>query len=100
MKALPEFTLQTRNSSRISNKAIKLRSAFDSSKSPHDLFTKDIPKALGYKKADLSNSKKLNSFVDDLNKVMTELKSCYGKMIEEQRIKFCLLYTSDAADEV
>ena len=100
MKALPEFTLQTRNSSRISNKAIKLRTAFDSSKSPHDLFTKDIPKALGYKKTDLSDSNKLNSFVDELNKVMTELKSCYGKMIEEQRTKFAQIFGFDASDSL
>ena len=53
MKSLPEFTQQTRNLDRISNEAIKLRSAFDSAKSPHDLFTNDIPKALGFIKKDL-----------------------------------------------
>ena len=100
MKALPEFTLQTRNSARISNKAIKLRSAFDSAKSPHDLFTSDIPKALGYKEEDLTNSKNLNKFVDDLNKVMTELKSCYSKMIEEQRIKFAQIFGFDASESL
>ena len=100
MKALPEFTLQTRNSARISNKAIKLRSAFDSAKSPHDLFTNDIPKALGYKQSDLTNSKKLNNFINDLNKVMTELKSCYSKMIEEQRIKFAQIFGFDTDDSM
>ena len=100
MKALPEFTLQTRNSARISNKAIKLRSAFDSAKSPHDLFTSDIPKALGYKEEDLTNSKNLNKFIDDLNKVMTELKSCYSKMIEEQRIKFAQIFGFDASESL
>ena len=100
MKALPEFTLQTRNSARISNKAIKLRSAFDSAKSPHDLFTSDIPKALGYKEKDLTNSKNLNKFVDDLNKVMTELKSCYSKMIEEQRIKFAQIFGFDTSESL
>ena len=96
MKALPEFTQQTRNLGRISDKAIKLRSAFDSAKSPHNLFTNDIPKALGFDKKDLSNPKKLNVFVGLLNKTMTELKSCYGKMIEEQRIKFAQIFSLDA----
>ena len=95
MKALPEFTQQTRNLGRISNEAIKLRSAFDSAKSPHNLFTNDIPKALGFDKKDLKNAKKLASFVDLLNKTMTELKSCYGRMIEEQRIKFAQVFSLD-----
>ena len=95
MKALPEFTQQTRNLGRISDKAIKLRSAFDSAKSPHNLFTNDIPKALGFDKKDLSNPKKLNTFVGLLNKTMTELRSCYGKMIEEQRIKFAQIFSLD-----
>lgn len=95
MKSLPEFTQQTRNLARISNEAIKLRSAFYSSKSPHDLFTSDIPKALGFKKTDLNDTKKLNTFVNLLNKTITELKSCYGKMLEEQRIKFAQIFALD-----
>lgn len=100
MKALPEFTQQTRNLGRISNEAIKLRSAFDSAKSPHNLFTNDIPRALGFGKKDLSNPKKLNAFVGLLNKTMTELKSCYGKMLEEQRIKFSQIFSLDANDSL
>ena len=95
MKALPEFTQQTRNLGRISNEAIKLRSAFDSAKSPHNLFTTDIPKALGFNKKDLNNTKKLGAFIDLLNKTMTELKSCYSRMIEEQRIKFAQVFSLD-----
>ena len=95
MKALPDFTQQTRNLARISNEAIKLRSAFDSAKSPHDLFTHDIPKALGFDKQDLANAKKLSAFIDLLNKTMTELKSCYSRMIEEQRIKFAQIFSLD-----
>ena len=95
MKSLPEFTQQTRNLDRISNEAIKLRSAFDSAKSPHDLFTNDIPKALGFIKKDLNKEKELTAFIDLLNKTMTELKSCYGRMIEEQRIKFAQIFSLD-----
>lgn len=97
MKSLPEFTQQTRNLVRISNEAIKLRSAFDSAKSPHDLFTNDIPKALGFIKKDLNNAKELTLFIDLLNKTMTELKSCYGRMIEEQRIKFAQIFSLDTS---
>ena len=95
MKSLPEFTQQTRNLDRISNEAIKLRSAFESAKSPHDLFTNDIPKALGFIKKDLNKEKELTAFIDLLNRTMTELKSCYGRMIEEQRIKFAQIFSLD-----
>ena len=56
-------------------KQLKLRSAFYSSKSPHNLFLKDIPNALQrstakrvvMKKCDLSEPKKLSAFKELLN---------------------------------
>ena len=95
IKALPEFTKQTRNPLRVSDEAIKLRSAFYSSKSPHNLFLKDIPNALGYSEADLSEPKKLSAFKELLNNVMVELKSCYEKMLEEQKIFFATNFSLD-----
>ena len=97
MSVLPDYTLSTQSA--LSSEAIKFRAAFLYSKSPIDLLTKDIPFALGFSAKDLSSSEDLEKFSKALNKVLSELKSCYVDLILEQKKKFCFAFDLNGTKE-
>jgi len=97
MSVLPDYTLSTQSA--LSEEAIKFRAAFLYSKSPIDLLTKDIPFALGFNSKDLNSQKDLENFSKALNKVLSELKSCYVDLILEQKKKFCFAFDLDDSKE-
>ena len=84
MRFLPAFVKNTRL--KLSNEAIKFRTAFATSKSPQDLLAKDIPNALGYKEE--MNDSELAEFSNQFDKVLSEFKSCYELLLKEQLTKF------------
>jgi hypothetical protein len=84
MRFLPAFVKNTRL--KLSNEAIKFRTAFATSKSPQDLLTKDIPNALGYKEE--MQDAELAEFSNKFDKVLSEFKSCYELLLKEQLTKF------------
>ena len=97
MSVLPDYTLSTQSA--LSKEAIKFRAAFLYSKSPIDLLTKDIPFALGFNSKDLNTQEDLEKFSKALNKVLSELKSCYVNLILEQKEKFCFAFDLDGSKE-
>ena len=63
------------------------------------MLTKDIPFALGFNSKDLNTQEDLEKFSKALNKVLSELKSCYVNLILEQKEKFCFAFDLDGSKE-
>ena len=84
MRSLPPFVRNTRL--KLSAEAIKFRTSFATSKSPQDLLAKDIPQALGFKPE--MQDAELNDFSKKLDKVLSDLRSCYERLLKEQLTKF------------
>lgn len=79
-KSLPEYS---KNTTRLTEKSIKLRSAISNAKDPEKTFFEDFPNALGYTTTELNNStKKLEHFVSDLMSAIRELRICYSELID------------------
>ncbi len=79
---LPEYTRKTK-SSELSNKAKKVRNAFDFSKSPDHLIFEDLPKALGYEKEIKSDVPNLEGLAQSLQGCLKELKDAYPIMLKQ-----------------
>ena len=80
---LPEYTQKTK-SSELSDKAKRIRNAFNLSKSPEHLIFEDIPKALGYEKELEQKSPNLEGLSQSLQGCLKELKDAYPNMIKQQ----------------
>ncbi len=84
MGKLPEYTQKTKRG--LGKEAIKVRTAFDLSKSPEVLLFEDLPKALGFD--DLNEDSKeedLEEFSVILTKLLRELNQSYELMIKRQK---------------
>lgn len=80
---LPLYTQKTKSSD-LSEKARKVRNAFQLAKSPEHLIFEDIPKALGYEQ-ELKNQKpNLEGLAISLQSCLKELKDTYPNMIRQQ----------------
>ena len=80
---LPFYTLKTKSSD-ISEKARKVRNAFEYSKSPEHLLFEDIPHALGYEKELKKEKPNLEGLALSLQGCLKELKDAYPNMLEQQ----------------
>jgi len=80
---LPEYTKKTK-SSEISDKAKRIRNAFNLSKSPEHLIFEDIPKALGYESELEKKNSNLEGLSQALQGCLKELKDAYPNMVKQQ----------------
>ncbi len=80
---LPEYTQKTK-SSEISDKAKRIRNAFNLSKSPEHLIFEDIPKALGYELELEKKKPNLEGLSQTLQGCLKELKDAYPNMVKQQ----------------
>lgn len=80
---LPLYTQKTK-SSEISEKAKKVRNAFNLAKSPEHLIFEDIPKALGFEKELANDKPNLEGLSLTLQGCLAELKNAYPTMIRQQ----------------
>jgi hypothetical protein len=82
----------SRNTTKISAPAQKLRGAIKSATDPERAFFEQFITALGYTNlAELESDKAIQQFVYDLDKSIDEIKKAYSKLID--RIEECLLDT-------
>ncbi|MFW1678286.1 hypothetical protein ACFVYJ_10975 [Pontibacter sp. JAM-7] len=84
MSELPEYTLKTKSSD-LSKEAKAVRSAYNLAKSPEALLFSELPKALGYKFGNTSDSHELEGFAEKLRNALRELKHAYPKLIDHQK---------------
>ncbi len=84
MGKLPEYTQKTRRG--LSQKAIKVRAAFDLAKSPEILLFEQLPEKLGFNviNSSLSNNK-LEEFSQTLTETLKELKDSYHNLLNKQK---------------
>ena len=80
MSGLEDYT---KNTTRISDTAQKVRKSFDIAKSPDDLLFNKLPKACGFDSIspDDSEEKKIDDFAVVLVKIIRELKQTYEHML-------------------
>ena len=84
MGGLPEYTQKTRRS--LSEKAIKIRTAFNLAKSPERLLFEELPAALGFNGLDAkSGEDQLEGFSELLVEVLRELKNAYASLLNKQK---------------
>jgi hypothetical protein len=84
MGGLPEYTQTTREG--LSDRAQKVRSAFNLAKSPNDLIFFDLPGALGFSSSDKLAERDLEDFSVALTEVIHEFRDCYKKLIDRFRV--------------
>ena len=80
---LEPYTQKTK-SVEISDKAKRIRDAFNLAKSPENLLFEGIPEALGYEQELKKKQPNLEGFASALNESLQELKSAYPNMIKQQ----------------
>ncbi len=80
---LPLYTQKTK-SHELSEKAKKVRNAFNLAKSPEHLIFEDIPKALGFEKELTKAKPNLEGLSLSLQACLSELKNAYPNMIKLQ----------------
>lgn len=79
-----ELYTQKTKSVEISEKAKRVREAFNLAKSPENLLLEGIPEALGYEHELKKKQPNLEGFSGALNESLQELKSAYPNMIKQQ----------------
>lgn len=79
-----ELYTQKTKSAEISDKAKRVRDAFNLAKSPQQLLLDGIPEALGYQQELKKQPPNLEGFASTLNESLQELKSAYPNMIKQQ----------------
>ena len=84
MSRIPEYTQKTKEG--VGTEAIRVRSAFNLSKSPESLLFKELPKALGFEGiTDSVDEEELKSFSESLIKTLAEIENAYGSLLKRQR---------------
>lgn len=80
---------------------MRFRDVLAKAKDPQKAFFEDLPAALGYNKARLSNETFMKEYCERLQRAVRELRSCYNKLIEriEMRIVDALSLSSYEYDE-
>ena len=79
MGSLPEYTQTTREG--LSDRAQKVRSAFNLAKSPNDLIFYDLPSALGFSGSNGMAGAELEDFSTALTEVIQEFSRCHERLI-------------------
>ena len=79
-----ELYTQKTKSVEISDRAKRIRDAFNLAKSPENLLLEGIPEALGYEQELKKKQPNLEGFASALNESLQELKSAYPNMIKQQ----------------
>lgn len=83
LKFYKDLNTYSQKTTRISNKAIALRSAIALSKEPEKTFFEDFPKAMGYNIVQLQNDTKvLEEYIIEIQEKIKEIRSCYNDLIE------------------
>lgn len=80
---LPLYTQKTKSSD-LSERARKVRNAFQLAKSPEHLIFEDIPKALGYEQELKNKNPNLEGLAISLQGCLKELKDTYPNMVKQQ----------------
>ncbi len=83
MHELPNYTLKTRIG--LSKQAIAVREAFQLAKSPKHLLFEGLPKALDYRSKGADPDERIDSFAEQLKKVLREFKNAHAKMKDSMR---------------
>jgi hypothetical protein len=79
-KGLPDYSKQTK---RLSNSALKIRTAITSSKDPEETFFEAFPNALGISLSTLQkDNSKLQSYTTSLQNAIRELRTSYDGLIQ------------------
>ncbi len=83
LKFYKDLNYYSKNTNRLSSKAIILRSAIALSKDPEKTFFEDFPKAMGYNIVQLQNdTKTLEKYIYEIQENIKEIRSCYDDLIE------------------
>ncbi|MEX2327793.1 MAG: hypothetical protein WD558_08670, partial [Pseudomonadales bacterium] len=83
MGSLPEYTQKTRRG--LSERAQRVRSTFNLSKSPELLLFEDLPAALGFGDLEKLEEKDLEDFSQMLIEVLRELRDAHAKLVDKQK---------------
>lgn len=77
------LNVYTQNTKRLSQEAIAIRQAIQKAKDPEEIFFESFPKALGYDQVKLQNStdEALAEYIQSLQQVIRELRTCYDELI-------------------
>ena len=87
LKFYKDLNFYSKNTNRLSSKAISFRNAIAKSKDPEKTFFEDFPKALGYNIIQLQNDNIiLNKYFNEVNESIREVRSCYDDLIERFEI--------------
>jgi len=96
MGGLPDYTKKTKRG--ISQRAQKVRAAFNLAKSPERLLFKELPKSLGFDEE--KSSLKLEQYADlssRLTQVLRDLNTSYSKLIEKQKESLARSFNHDVS---
>lgn len=78
-KKLNKYAKQTK---RLDKTTVKFRAALASAKDPEKTFFDDLPRALGFKDAEIANNDEvLRRYVELLQKAIRDLRMCYSNLI-------------------
>lgn len=99
MGGLPEYTQKTRRD--LSDKAEKVRSAFNLAKSPEKLLFEELPVALGFEKVSNNVEKvEVEGFSVALTEALRELKYTYENLLKKQRELLAQAFNLDSKIEL
>lgn len=86
-KQLPDYT---KNTKRLSDSALKIRTAISNSKDPEETFFVSFPNALGISLQALQKDKsKLQSYITSMQNAVRELRTCYDELIKRFESFIC-----------
>lgn len=96
---LPEYTQKTRRA--LSDKAEKVRSAFNLAKSPEKLLFEELPAALGFEKVSNSvDEVEIEGFSVALTETLRELNKAYENLLKKQRELLAQAFNLDPKTEL
>jgi hypothetical protein len=83
LKFYKDINDYSKNTNRLSSKAIMLRTAIAQSKDPEKTFFEDFPKAMGYNIVQLHNdTRTLEKYIVEIQEKIKEIRFCYDDLIE------------------
>lgn len=95
-KQLPEYT---KNTTRLSPSAIKIREAISNSKDPEETFFEAFPNALGITLVTLQKDKsKLQSYTRNLQDAVRELRTAYDELLKRFEEFICNEFVGKSVD--
>jgi len=95
-KQLPQYSKQTK---RLSNAALKIRTAIATSRDPEETFFEAFPTALGFSLGTLQKDKsKLQSYTTSLQSAVRELRTAYDELIKRFEIFICNEFVGKKVD--